>query len=109
MLNDLGFTWTIRSRDSLGESWNQRLIELKNFKEKYGHCLVPSRYAESPELGIWVGTQRTQYRLYMKAKETGTSEMSGSIAMSEQRIRELEELDFVWALRSTTSKEGPAV
>jgi len=38
----------------------------------------------------------------MKAKETGTSEMSGSIAMSEQRIRVLEELDFVWALRSTT-------
>jgi len=60
--------------------------------------MVPSRYAESPELGIWVGTQRTQYRLYMKAKETGES-VSGAAAMNESRIRILEELGFVWALR----------
>ena len=36
LLNDIGFTWTIRSRDSLGESWNQRLIELKEFKARHG-------------------------------------------------------------------------
>lgn len=35
-LNAIGFTWTIRSRDSLGESWNQRLEELKQFKATYG-------------------------------------------------------------------------
>ena len=35
-LNAIGFTWTIRSRDSLGESWNQRLQELKQFKAQYG-------------------------------------------------------------------------
>lgn len=58
MLNMLGFTWTIRSRDSLGESWNQRFEELKQYKEENGHCLVPSRYPPNPELGIWVGTQR---------------------------------------------------
>jgi hypothetical protein len=99
-LNDLGFTWTIRSRDSLGESWNQRLEELKEFKAQHGHCLVPSRYPINPELGIWVGTQRTQYRLYMKSKETGMPP-SGSTAMNEDRIRELGELGFVWALRNT--------
>jgi len=36
LLNKLGFTWTIRSRDSLGQSWNQRLEELKSFKERHG-------------------------------------------------------------------------
>eukprot|EP00339_Tiarina_fusa_P008798 CAMPEP_0117025770 /NCGR_PEP_ID=MMETSP0472-20121206/19007_1 /TAXON_ID=693140 ORGANISM="Tiarina fusus, Strain LIS" /NCGR_SAMPLE_ID=MMETSP0472 /ASSEMBLY_ACC=CAM_ASM_000603 /LENGTH=877 /DNA_ID=CAMNT_0004732585 /DNA_START=316 /DNA_END=2949 /DNA_ORIENTATION=- len=100
LLNELGFTWTIRSRDSLGESWNQRLEDLKEFKAQHGHCLVPSRYPSNPELGIWVGTQRTQYRLYMKSKETGTPP-SGSTAMNDERIRELEELGFVWALRNT--------
>jgi hypothetical protein len=60
--------------------------------------MVPSRYAESPELGIWVGTQRTQYRLYMKAKEAGEA-VSGAAAMNESRIQLLEELGFVWALR----------
>lgn len=88
LLNQLGFTWTIRSRDTLGESWFQRLQELKAFKNKYGHCLVPSRYAEAPGLGTWVGTQRTMRK-------------AGSLAMNEDRIRELDNLGFVWALRGS--------
>jgi hypothetical protein len=40
LLNAIGFTWTIRSRDSLEESWNQRLEDLKQYKEQFGHCLV---------------------------------------------------------------------
>jgi hypothetical protein len=99
LLNQIGFTWTLRSRDSFGESWVQRLEELRAFKAKNGHTLVPARYADSPELGIWVGTQRTQYRLYMKARETGT-EVPGATAMNASRIKELEGLGFVWALRS---------
>jgi hypothetical protein len=105
LLNQIGFTWTIRSRDTLGESWNHRLEELKRFKAKHGHCMVPSRYAESPELGIWVGTQRTQYRLYMKAKESG-AEITGTSLMDEHRIRLLEELGFVWALRVNVKEDG---
>lgn len=103
LLNQLGFTWTIRSRDTLGESWNLRLEELKDFKAKHGHCLVPSRYAESPELGVWVGTQRTQYRLYMKSKETGIP-VPGAAAMNEDRIAELNELGFAWALRGSDNR-----
>lgn len=98
LLNELGFTWTIRSRDSLGESWSQRLLDLKEYRTLHGNCLVPSRYPENPELGIWVGTQRTQYRLYMKAKEKG-QKVPGTSAMNEDRIRQLEEIGFVWALR----------
>jgi hypothetical protein len=97
LLNEIGFTWTIRSRDSLGESWNQRLAELKAYKEEHGNCLVPSRYLPNPELGIWVGTQRTQYRLYRKAKDAGKS--TSNSAMNEDRIAQLEALGFVWALR----------
>jgi hypothetical protein len=39
LLNQLGFTWTIRSRDSLGESWNQRVQELCEYKTIHGTCL----------------------------------------------------------------------
>jgi hypothetical protein len=105
LLNSLGFVWTIRSRDSLGESWNQRLHELHQFKHLYGHCLVPSRYDANPELGIWVGTQRTQYRLYMRSKETG---VPVSTSMNDDRIRELEDLGFVWALRGSLPDETAA-
>ena len=74
------------------------------------HCLVPSRYTPNPELGVWVGTQRTQYRLHKRAKETGIT-VNGATAMNEERIRELEELGFVWALRGGEGKlidESPA-
>jgi hypothetical protein len=56
LLNEIDFTWTIRSRDSLGESWNQRLEELKEYKKEYGTTLVPSRYPPNEALGVWVGT-----------------------------------------------------
>lgn len=98
-LNDLGFTWTLRNRDSLGESWNQRLDELKQYKEQFGDCLVPSRYLPNPELGIWVGTQRTQYRLFQQAKESGNEDLN-STPMNEDRVRQLEELGFMWTLRA---------
>lgn len=63
LLNALGFTWTIRSRDSLGESWNQRLNELRMFKEQYGHCLVPSRYEANPEVCMVVKSLTLSIRI----------------------------------------------
>ena len=98
LLNLLGFTWAIRSRDSFGESWNHRLQDLREYKATHGNCLVPSRYQPNPELGVWVGTQRTQYRLFMKSKESGNP-IPGASSMNEDRIRQLEEVGFVWALR----------
>lgn len=103
LLNALGFTWTIRSRDALGESWNQRFQELRQYKQQNGHCQVPSRYDKNPELGIWVGTQRSQYRLFMRARETG---QSISTNMNDDRIRELEDLGFVWALRGSMPEDA---
>lgn len=102
LLNKLGFTWTIRSRDVLGDNWNRRYQDLCDYKEQYGHCLVPSRYPTNQELGTWVGTQRTQYRLFMKAKETGKAAVPTS--MNEERIKLLSDIGFIWALRRETGK-----
>jgi len=109
LLNALGFSWTIRSRDALGESWNQRFQELRQFKQENGHCLVPSRYEKNPELGIWVGTQRTQYRQYMRSREAGqimTPTTTANTTMNDHRIQELEELGFVWTLRGNDFLPG---
>ena len=107
LLNELGFTWTIRSRDTTGDSWSLRLEDLKEFKRVHGHCMVPSRYEPNPELGVWVVTQRTQHRIYMRGKET---EEFTSTSMNEDRIGELERLGFVWVLRNgraATREDGP--
>jgi hypothetical protein len=40
---------------SNSKSWDERYEELKLFKAKYGHTVVPQHY---PQLGWWVNTQR---------------------------------------------------
>ena len=49
MLEQLGFVW-----DSHASGWEERLKELKDFKDMHGHCRVPKTYAENPQLAIWV-------------------------------------------------------
>ena len=36
--------------------WNVMFERLKEYKEEYGDCLVPTRYEKDPKLGQWVAT-----------------------------------------------------
>ncbi|WP_231911662.1 DEAD/DEAH box helicase [Chlamydia suis] len=75
-MNELGFVW-----DVLEESWEKNFLELKRFQEEHGHCKVPQRYPQNPDLGSWVSVQRKTFK---------------SSELSEDRIARLEELGFVW-------------
>lgn len=58
ILKESGFDFT-----SLTErQFNIRLDELKKFKERYGHTLVPEKYEENMALGAWVSNMRTLYK-----------------------------------------------
>lgn len=107
LLEELGFSWSIRSRDTLGESWNLRFAQLQEYHAKYGNCLVPSRYSPIPELGVWVGTQRTQYRLYSAAMEKG-QDVAVASSMTQQRIQLLESIGFAWFVRGQDSQRRGA-
>lgn len=58
-LNDVGLKFTAKRRYA---SWDQRLEQLKTFKEANGHARVPVNH---PDLGSWVHDQRRQYKLYI--------------------------------------------
>src|SRR5438034_5425114 len=73
-LYDLGFDFGHPETN-----WLARFFELAGFKEKHGHCNVPSEWAENPSLRNWVGTQRT-----------------GAEFLSVDRARRLNELGFIW-------------
>ena len=75
-LNEISFVW-----DPNEEFWEEMFMELKKYKEKYGDTLVPYIYARNPQLGIWVGTQRVQYKRNQ---------------ISDERINRLNEIGFVW-------------
>ncbi len=75
-LEDLGVEW-----DPVTANWEEMFQALVAFKKDKGHCRVPTRWSENPQLGTWVGTQRQAFR---KGK------------LSEERVVRLEALGFEW-------------
>ena len=72
--------------DTSAALWTERFRELCEFREQFGKCLVSLR-SSKPKLAKWVTTQRHEYELYQDGK---------SSRMTEERIRELESVEFVW-------------
>ena len=57
-LEELGVAW-----DAKGEKWALKFSLLVKFKEREGHCRVPSKHVEDGEnLGYWLSTQKDAYR-----------------------------------------------
>lgn len=76
-----------RFRPYQAGQWAEKFEELCLYKDKYGHCLVPHTYHENLALARWVKRQRYQYKLMMEKK---------SSTMTEDRVKALEEIGFVW-------------
>jgi hypothetical protein len=71
--------------------WRSQFENLKQYKEKHGHLLVPKN-CEFQGLGRWVVTQRTQYGLM--TKEGNKSQLT------PYRKQLLDEIGFVWQVRN---------
>merc|ERR1712232_647458 len=61
--------------------WNLRLNEVKEFREKNGHCIVPHDCQSFPKLGDWVGHARVK---------------NNSGLLTKKQVEDLNELNFVW-------------
>lgn len=99
-LNSLNFTWSMRNSK---RSWEEWMVELKRYKDEHGHVNVPLKYEPNLSLGSFVNNQRTKYRLYQSEKKSKDGEgdgRSGHNTMTEEMIRDLEDLGFVWNLRT---------
>lgn len=78
--------------------WHQHYVNLLQYKEEHGNCLVPQNYLENKKLGLWVMQQRRQYSLLQQGKNCSLSGKRG-----DYRLRLLEEAGFVWRL----DRRGP--
>eukprot|EP00934_Nitzschia_sp_Nitz4_P001863 Nitzschia sp. Nitz4//scaffold582_size3325//1796//2701//NITZ4_009271-RA/size3325-processed-gene-0.4-mRNA-1//-1//CDS//3329554909//1863//frame0 len=67
--------------------WQQRFMELAQFKNEYGHCCVPSHWPQNHSLAQWVKRQRSQRKLKQEGRRSN---------MTEQREQALTDLGFVW-------------
>eukprot|EP00586_Coscinodiscus_wailesii_P001156 CAMPEP_0172485650 /NCGR_PEP_ID=MMETSP1066-20121228/13770_1 /TAXON_ID=671091 /ORGANISM="Coscinodiscus wailesii, Strain CCMP2513" /LENGTH=376 /DNA_ID=CAMNT_0013251037 /DNA_START=171 /DNA_END=1301 /DNA_ORIENTATION=+ len=85
LLNEIDFKWKVSKRDN--RTWEKRYNELKEFKIQNGHCNVPQKYVKNPSLGIWVCTQRQEYKKYLNSKTS---------SMTKGRLEALKTIDFAW-------------
>jgi hypothetical protein len=85
LLNEVNFVW-----DPYEDSWTKRYEELVEYYKEHGHSMVSQRSKTHKELGIWVGNQRQLYKQSLQ----GT--LYKGTFFSNEQIRLLNELDFVW-------------
>ena len=76
-LESEGFSW-----DPLEDAWHEMYLALKEYKSIHGDCNVPQSHPDNPQLGMWVGTQRT---LKKQSK------------LSQDKVGKLESEGFSWA------------
>ena len=60
LLDEIGFVWRAKTEGD-DEKWLQQYKKLVEFKQKNGHCMVPSRYKQDKAFGRWVGDQRARH------------------------------------------------
>lgn len=87
---------TVRFREYQAEIWSDRFEELCAFRSLHGHCHVPHHYTENTILAQWVKRQRYQFKLKLEGKKN---------TLTEERIRVLHEVDFVWSSHDTVWEE----
>jgi hypothetical protein len=93
----------LRKKHSHRVSWEDRLQQLRDYKAAHGDLLIPIRFKENPSLGKFVHNTREQYKLYHKKTPPGEKK---KCSLTAERIRQLEELGFVWSTqRSLHQKE----
>lgn len=57
-LNKLRRLYTFGFDFGADRYWLSRFLELVDYKAAHGHCNVPARWKENPQLGGWVSSQR---------------------------------------------------
>ena len=90
MLNSIDFVWVAGGKKMHMDIWLKKFEMLKQYKEKHGDCLV---LRSDPNLGRWVGVQRTHYKYFNEGKK---------LNISQERIDMLNSIDFVWDTRKGT-------
>jgi len=85
-LEELPFVW-----DAFDAAWEEGFAALERFRQRKGHCLVPTSYLDEQgyPLGKWVSHQRGNRN-----------------KISAEHRRRLDELGFVWDVRDAQWEEG---
>jgi len=90
-LDELGFDWAKKTKSGKFKSFDERIEELKVFKEKHGHVRFTMEQNKSLLL----------FCRNMRAARRGT----GKMTITEDRIKALDELGFEWEVKNNSFDE----
>jgi Helicase associated domain len=83
-----------KKEGSLDPRWERSFLRLRQFRRCFGHCHVPSEWAENVDLGKWVVKMR---RLNREGR------------LSREKLRRLNEVGFVWDVKGKREAEQDVV
>ena len=96
-LEEIGFIWEVKS-PIMQKRFEKRLNELREFRKEYGHVdLTLKSHPEHKALAIWCKNIKAAYKTRLKGDRH-------SHAISEEKIKRLEELGFNWNLKKRKSQ-----
>jgi hypothetical protein len=79
-------------------NWEERVLELIQFKARKSHTNVPAKWKTNPELADWVWRQQLQYLRLIQNQ--GSS-------LSRRRLEILLDIGFEFIAKDTNSQAGP--
>ncbi len=77
-LQKIGFVWQL-----FDARWEAMFARLVQYKDMFGHCNVPRKWIEDPQLGTWVAMQRNRRKKGM---------------LKNLRIKRLNGIGFQWTV-----------
>ena len=91
------------------DQWAVMLNHLIAYKAQHNNTTVPKRYKEKPSLGVWVETQRAQFKKMWIASGQGDDLLSSApdptiyvtpnTRLNAERLRRLQDVGFSWFVR----------
>jgi hypothetical protein len=104
-------TTTAPTSTSKQDHWTLMLNHLIAYKAQHNSTTVPKRYKERPSLGVWVETQRAQFKkMWLASGRTDdllasapdpTIYVTPNTRLSADRLRRLQEVGFSWFVRKS--------
>jgi hypothetical protein len=92
-LEELGFKWVMQSGGEGCKSFEERLVDLRAYKEVHGNCNVPKKYEADQPLSNFIHKMRQGHTRFQKHGKDPRNRINAD------RIKILEEMGFCWNLK----------
>jgi hypothetical protein len=93
-LEAIGFEWETKESLVIRDSFDEKIKELREFREKHAHLKVPRNHYHSR----WCHRIRASYRLWINGEINANG-------LTDERVNRLEELGFEWNPRGNRKSE----